>query len=144
MCPVGYEPCSEKTSESETVCWPVGDSKENCPILDIIIISNDFEKGWLEQGYKTTRNSFPPLGSKESISTTKIAFSKLQSRDETEGGQEPIIGSAMNTFIPCFGHNSERLILGGDEMEKAKFSIEKEEPLEICPNVIWRDESEGD
>ena len=50
-CPIGYEPCSRETSPSETVCWPFGKNKVECPILDILVISIDSEPAWIEKGY---------------------------------------------------------------------------------------------
>ena len=38
-CPGGYEPCSYETNPSETVCLSKKIDKSQCPILDIVIIS---------------------------------------------------------------------------------------------------------
>ena len=37
-CPQNYEPCSDKTKPSETVCIKIGSNKANCPIIDILVI----------------------------------------------------------------------------------------------------------
>ena len=95
-CPIGYEPCSKATSPSETVCWPVGESKENCPIVDILVIETESQYLWESKGYKTTENTFVQ-SSNSSAATTRIAFSKEQNRDKTEGARQPIISSSMNT-----------------------------------------------
>lgn len=132
-CPAGYSPCSDKVSPSETVCWPDGESKENCPILDIIIISVDFEESWIRRGYKMTQNTFPNRG--PGTSQTKLAFSKLYGRKQVNGQQEPIISTTINTYVPCFGYDNERLILSGDQIAKTFLPFEKEDPIQVCPEI---------
>ena len=43
----------------------------------------------------------------------------------------------MNTQVPCYGFDSERLILSKNQMQQIDFSIEKETPIETCPKYEW-------
>ena len=118
-CPDGYSPCSEETAATETVCWLDNKSKNECPILDIKVISVDKEQLWIDAGYETTRSTWPArsAGNPE----TKIAFSKTTSnRSKGLSGisREPVISSVLNTYIPCYGYDSDRLILSSYQMDK--------------------------
>ena len=121
-CPKNYEPCSPFTKPAETVCIKKGSDKADCPIIDILVIDQSFEPTWQIRGYKTTEKSYPYNGD----STTKIAFSKTTARLLDKRSNDPIIGFAINTNIPCYGYDSDRLILNNDQMSKIKFTIEKE------------------
>ena len=61
-CPAGYEPCSKETTASETICWPLSESKADCPIIDILVISTENEERWNSKGYVTTENIFVANG----------------------------------------------------------------------------------
>ena len=138
-CPDGYSPCSKETAASETVCWLENKSTNECPILDIKIISVDEEQLWIDAGYKTTLSTWPARGT--GYSATKIAFSTTTSnRGIGSNGvsREPVISSALNTYIPCYGYDSDRLILSSYQMDKIQSPIEKDDPLQICPKHDWR------
>ena len=129
-CPDGYSPCSEETAATETVCWLENESKRECPILDIKVISVDKEQLWIDAGYETTPNTYPARGTGNSAS--KIAFSKETSnRHKGQSGtsREPVISSVLNTYIPCYGYDSDRLILSSYQMDQIQSSIEKDDPL---------------
>ena len=80
-CPDGYEPCSAFTSPTETVCWPIGKDKSDCPIIDIIFVSGKQDESKYEQlGYRLTSQGFN-IDKQESTTTTttRIAFSQTSS-----------------------------------------------------------------
>ena len=43
----------------------------------------------------------------------------------------------MNRNVPCYGFDSERLVLSSKQMEQISFTIEKENPIETCPKYEW-------
>lgn len=109
-CPFGYEPCSAFTQPSETVCWLIGKDKSDCPIIDIILVNEREEEAKLKQlGYSFTSQGFD-LNEEESTTSTRIAFSKQNSIDNNHS-KEAIMSVTLNTFVPCFGYDSERLVL---------------------------------
>ena len=44
----------------------------------------------------------------------------------------------MNTELPCFGPDKERLILSESEIEYLQLDIEKELPITQCQGYPWR------
>ena len=50
----------------------------------------------------------------------------------------PFILSELNTALPCYGYDKERLILSTSQLEKLNFSLEKEEPVVTCTTYPWR------
>ena len=113
-CPDGYERCSPHTSHSETICMPYENNKRDCPIIDMLVIAAEQEGMWRNRGYQTTSKTFYSLAG--NTFNLKIAFSKRTSRDKTEGSLEPIISATLNTYVPCYGYDSERLILSGHQL----------------------------
>ena len=98
-----------------------------------MIINEGSVSKFQSQGYQTTQNSYPTADG----SRMKLAFSKTVS----SGSYSPIMGTAMNTYIPCSGYDRERLILSGYDMQQVKFSLEKEDPIETCPAQEWRSDT---
>ena len=133
-CPEGYEPCSPATTASDTVCWPKNMDKSNCPILDIFLVSGKENiETFQEQGFLFADGDLEINGF-----DTKIAYSKIITRFPFSS-MEPIMSITLNTFLPCFGYESERLILSGpftDDM--ADFTLEKEMPISACWPHKWR------
>lgn len=131
QCPDDYVPCSNLTSRSETICVT---KLANCPILDILLIDESFASTWESKGYTVSDKSF---GNSEGTNS-KLAFSKTtNTRYGIVGALEPIIDTAMNTFTPCFGYDSERLILSDYQIENAFFKFEKEMPISECEKYNW-------
>lgn len=75
-----------------------------CPILDMKIVFKSSMSGLDLTGYKFTSNSFTIGGD-----TGYVAYTKTRVKDSTN--YEPIIGTEINTGIPCYGPDKNRLIL---------------------------------
>ena len=71
---------------------------------------------------------------------TKVAFTRRNPRRKTSF--EAVIGSTINTEIPCYGENEDRLIIASDNLFESQldFDIEKENPIDECPALPWRDQ----
>lgn len=50
----------------------------------------------------------------------------------------PIIKAGMWTTQPCYGFDKDRLVLDIEQLMNLQFSVEKESPLEMCPDYEWR------
>ena len=49
-----------------------------------------------------------------------------------------MISVTVNTEVPCFGYEKDRLILKTEQMENLTFTIEKELPIKACPEYEWK------
>ena len=68
---------------------------------------------------------------------TYIVFSKLGT-PVMYGSQSPIVGTVINSKVPCYGPDSERLRVGNAELSRIQLGVEKEEPIGDCPLNDWR------
>lgn len=153
LCPFGYEACSRNTIPSETTCVPVGaDLSEACPIIDLFFIRSDQLQEIIDYGYETTEIGIPltmlrnsetetrlKAGDTEHV-TTHMAYTRTMGPQWFSTSGSPIMGTSINNSVPpCYGSNSEKLIVPttttGDNF---RFTVEKEETLEKCPSYDWR------
>ena len=49
----------------------------------------------------------------------------------------------INTELPCYGPNKDRLILSENEIAFLQIDVEKELPIEQCPGYPWRRNTEN-
>ena len=103
-CPRGLVPCNYNSPADETVCVKEYEWEFECPIVDILLVHEDniFQ---LESEFKITEKGYPNKDEKK----TFIAFSKTLTRENES--YAPIISSAINTGLPCYGPDKDRLIV---------------------------------
>ena len=138
-CPAGYSPCSEETKPSETFLRPINENKDEFPILDFKVISVQKEQLYIEAGYKMTTKTYPV--NRPDTSANKIALSKTtanRGKNSFKISREPAISATLKRYMPCYCYDSDRLTLSNYQMDKIQISMEKDEPLAICPVHEWR------
>ena len=87
-CPRGFIPCSTETKATETVCLTPEQVPAECPIIDLVLVSDADLLGWDYVGYTVFD---PPMGN----SGLKIAVTKDKFRNYISGGA--IMGIEVNT-----------------------------------------------
>lgn len=89
-----------------------------CPIIELSIASDDnVLDEYLERGFQKTK-SIPSLSSEAGGGHS---WHFVYSKNATIGtlgreSHDPIISSAINSGVPCFGRDKDRLILESGEL----------------------------
>ena len=106
-CPKELIPCSSFTSVDDTVCInPEDVANFKCPIVEILLASEDELDELHEIGYQSTEQVI-------SLATSRMPLHFVFSTNVTTGEEvsgSPIVSSAINTEVPCFGPDYERLV----------------------------------
>ena len=122
-CTTGHVPCSAYTAPSDTICVKPYEKEFECPIIDLFVVHQELIPHLTAHGYQVTEDGYQQDGGFK----THIAFSKSIKRKEVS--HEPIISTALNSVVPCYGTERESLVLGDKGLELIKFPIEKEDPI---------------
>lgn len=98
----------------------------DCPIVDIFAVSDTQEASWRDKGYTVTELGYPQDGY-----STKIAFSKTQARDSATS--EPVISVVITSGTPCYGFDSDKLVIEPEWVNTESYQLEKDKPISQCP-----------
>ena len=130
-CPRGFIPCSTETKATETVCLTPEQVPAECPIIDLVLVSDADLLGWDYVGYTVFD---PPMGN----SGLKIAVTKDKFRNYISGGA--IMGIEVNTQQPCFGNENQAIILTKKQFtDLERFDFDKTRFVMNCPMVNFRE-----
>lgn len=133
-CPTGYQPCSELTESTDTICIEPEKIETHCPILDILTLDSNDEavlQKYRQLGYQIVEADDSSGGARtSSLRLPSVAFSKARTRWIESTSYAPIIGTAINFAIPCYGPESERLHLAEGMSESYSLQLPQERDLE--------------
>ena len=124
--------CTIYTNPTDTICIEEDKRETDCPILSLFAVHETEIDSVKQLGYTVTEKGFPQADG----SLSHLAFSK-EARGY-EFSQSPIIGTELNTQVPCFGPDRERLVIGKENLELVEFPIENEDPIGLCPEYDWK------
>lgn len=128
-CPGELYSCINRQNVAETAC--VSDLNQ-CPILDMKLVKGN--KDTLYEGYTTLGN----FAADEQGNNLNLIFSKTHS---SKGDFQPIVGTEPLTNLekPCFGFDSESLMMDEAQSKNVFLPIESEDTQAECETQFnWR------
>ena len=132
ICMSGYTKCSSMTQATDTVCVLEHRLAEDCPIIDIIFVTEQQLTHADLSGYTVLESRFTIHDG----TVKKLAFSKDKIRKHIVGA--PVMAIEINTQVPCFGNKKGELKLSPLQNTALKsFDYWKEKGITTCPKVQY-------